>query len=568
MYEYDGGIPVYDMDQFVPGGSNKYYRNSYFWKRGKLTKKTVYDNANNKLSETTTVYGLYNSTEGSMGLGAYSAVTPILTNPCGFSDCYNESGELVYLDQFQYEAYSQTSGKLLESQITEYNYENGNVNKYVMKQTSHTYDASKLQVLQTTVTDNTVNDQSVTVNQYPFQLSPISASTGNAQGIYMLNTKNIVAHPFETYSYLQNADGTNQRVVSSHLTTYRPNENNSNQVVEDQVYLWESATPVAKASYTPATVNLSNNGLNMDANLKSRVSMLSYDALGNVLSASKSNDVPVTYLYGYNNALPIAELKNVQNAPTQSPTTTGVLTINMGGPSNTVTQTFNFTVDYVGSVTFKLGVSGSPSFTTNASWSGIASGSTALSTNGCGYTLFTLPNVQKGVYSLTVTISATNSGIGACGEIDYPKNNTTSEVFFENFEDYNPSQITSNALLSHTGNNYYTGDYTANFTMPNSRPYKIEYWYYNSGTWTYITKPYTGTSMLLSEGTAIDNVRIYPTDAQMKTYTHDPVLGLTSITDESGFTQRFEYDTYGRLKLIRDDQGKIVKSYQYHYKNN
>jgi YD repeat-containing protein len=74
--------------------------------------------------------------------------------------------------------------------------------------------------------------------------------------------------------------------------------------------------------------------------------------------------------------------------------------------------------------------------------------------------------------------------------------------------------------------------------------------------------------MLLAEGSAIDDVRIYPVDAQMKTFTHDPLLGLTSVTDESGFTQRYEYDTFGRLKLIRDDHGKIVKSYQYHYKNN
>jgi YD repeat-containing protein len=569
VYEYDNGVPLMDNDRFVTA-SNKFFRNSSSWQRGKLTHKTVFDNAGNKLHEMITSYNVFNSSDIPMGLGVYNMVTPILTGVCGGPTCTDlASGDVVYSDQFQFNDYAQSTGAKLETQVTEYDYESGNTNKYVMKQTTTAYEPTKLRVSQTTVTDNTVNDQVVTVNHYPFQLSANTFSAGSAKGVYMLNTKNIVGHPFETYSYLQNVDGSNQRLVSSHLTTYRQNENNSDQVVEDQVYIWESPSPVALSGYVPATVNAGNNGLTMDANLKSRVSILSYDGTGNVLSASRSNDVAVAYLYGYNNnSLPVAEIKNVQNSQVRPLTPTGVVPISLGGPSNTVTQTYTFMNDYTGPVTLKLGVSGSPAYTLYASWTGLAAGNSTLSPNGCSIVQFTVPNVPRGSHSVTITISSSQSGILACGEIDYPKNSGTSEVLFENFEDYDPSQIVSNASLSHTGINYFNGDYTVSFTAPNSRAYKIEYWYYNNGTWTYITKPYTGSSMVLSEGSAIDDVRIYPTDAQMKTYTHDPLLGLTSVTDESGFTQRYEYDTYGRLKLIRDDQGKILKSYQYHYKNN
>ncbi|WP_212003255.1 YD repeat-containing protein [Chitinophaga sp. HK235] len=55
------------------------------------------------------------------------------------------------------------------------------------------------------------------------------------------------------------------------------------------------------------------------------------------------------------------------------------------------------------------------------------------------------------------------------------------------------------------------------------------------------------------------------TPALVTTYTYAPQLGMTSATDPSGKITFYEYDSNGRLKLIRDQDGNILKQLDYQY---
>jgi|GEM_PF-1755881 len=56
-------------------------------------------------------------------------------------------------------------------------------------------------------------------------------------------------------------------------------------------------------------------------------------------------------------------------------------------------------------------------------------------------------------------------------------------------------------------------------------------------------------------------------NAQISTYTYDPLIGVTSITPPSGIREIYKYDSANRLESIRDENGKLIKEFKYNYKN-
>lgn len=54
-------------------------------------------------------------------------------------------------------------------------------------------------------------------------------------------------------------------------------------------------------------------------------------------------------------------------------------------------------------------------------------------------------------------------------------------------------------------------------------------------------------------------------NASVTTYTHRPSIGLSSMTDPRGIKEFYEYDGYGRLTLVKDHDGHILRAYCYNY---
>jgi YD repeat-containing protein len=144
---------------------------------------------------------------------------------------------------------------------------------------------------------------------------------------------------------------------------------------------------------------------------------------------------------------------------------------------------------------------------------------------------------------------------------------------------------------SPTGNNCYnigqTSGSISKSGLTSSNFYIVSYWIKNSspltiaGTmsgypiqgktingWTYFEHKITGQTTITVSGSGtlyIDELRLYPYSAQMKTYTYNPLIGKTSECDADNRVTYYQYDGFGRLKVLLDQDHNIIKTVQYHY---
>lgn len=100
--------------------------------------------------------------------------------------------------------------------------------------------------------------------------------------------------------------------------------------------------------------------------------------------------------------------------------------------------------------------------------------------------------------------------------------------------------------------------------------YLLTYWKSenNGVTWeremTQITVSSTSKSYLIgSTSSYVDEVRVHPARALMTTATYKLGYGKTSETDENGYTVYYEYDGFGRIIKVLDDERHVMKGYQY-----
>jgi len=146
-----------------------------------------------------------------------------------------------------------------------------------------------------------------------------------------------------------------------------------------------------------------------------------------------------------------------------------------------------------------------------------------------------------------------------------------NDIFYESFEEGNGNSTSNDAK---TGHYSHTGAYTKALSGLDPGSYTLTYWQKSGSAWSLVSTPVTVAGSTYTIGASpvingqIDDVRFYPATAQMSTYTVDPLVGMTSSTDAKGETTYYEYDSFQRLKNIKDKDGNIIKHTDYHYQGN
>jgi hypothetical protein len=268
------------------------------FQRGNLLFENHYTETNKKVSSTEYIYETYNY-----------AVASIKATKL----------ELINGENLPYAHYPIFSGKSRLISKIERIYDQSDNTKFVETTMINTYrsDKTHLQPI-TTTTTNSVGEQLITLMKYPldYSFAPTPAPTGIAAGIYNLQSKNIISPVIEKYTIRKN--GASEKVTSGMVTTFK-----ESQPLPDKIFLMKgnntmnSVPPILNTTAGAGTADfkpseLVNNALEIDDNYEERAAFHSYDLQGNLLEHSKTNDIRTTFIWGYNNTLPIAEVVNAK----------------------------------------------------------------------------------------------------------------------------------------------------------------------------------------------------------------------------------------------------------------
>jgi YD repeat-containing protein len=306
--------------------------------------------------------------------------------------------------------------------------------------------------------------------------------------------------------------------------------------------------------------------------LETEAEMKNYDVNNNILSYKGKNGVNTSFQWGYKNLYPEVKIINAENTykPIYTPLVQNAQILLSGSSQG---ANYGFTQYYAGDISLNFSFTGTPSFSSIIKVlctlsPGNSGQYLCIGTNSsCVYPLSgVFPNVPPGLYNLNVSVIENTSSPGTRINFNYNDRffspTGIKEFFYQGFEEIAGSATTT----PYAGEKYYLGDYSVPYTKPNIKLYKVNYHYLETGTniWRNITKDYTN-NMLLSEGDAIDEVRVYPVNAFITTYTYQPLIGMTSETDPNGRTTYYEYDAFNRLSIVRDQDNNILKKFCYNY---
>ncbi len=143
-------------------------------------------------------------------------------------------------------------------------------------------------------------------------------------------------------------------------------------------------------------------------------------------------------------------------------------------------------------------------------------------------------------------------------------NATPNNIYHTSFEDAEGNSVTDD---SKTGRKSRTNGYSKALAGLTNGDFILSYWQKYPNEWILNSSSVTVSSgsFTINLTGQVDEVRFYPKGSQMTTYTYDPLIGKTSECDANNRITYYEYDSFGRLKNIRDQDRNIVKRFDYGY---
>lgn len=388
--------------------------------------------------------------------------------------------------------------------------------------------------------------------------------------------RNMTGYPVEVLEY---RDG---RITGGTLTEYRKDEK---LIVPHATFKLGLTEPADSASF------FHYDALMHDSRYKTDYEVTDVDASGNPLNIITSDGQTTSYKWGYNSRYPVAKIQNARNTfreymvytPIQR---TEFIQLNPERLyENEKTYTFSTSQPgevkihlsgYMGCDWYVTGNMDGKEFNVVQPRSGDSYKSPWKEYISTYTSRAVFANVPAGEHTLRISATNFNCPTGKymepgdmtfsyMGEESVIHKEGCDEWLHESFEGLSGNNI---APFGFHSDQSYTAPYHICLSGESDRKYIVDYQVYKNGKWNYVRLEMDSRNFVINEGlNPIDEVRVYPQDARMESYTYFSPVGMRSVTDGRGITESYGYDSSHRLQDISDMEGSIRKKYTYHYCN-
>lgn len=194
---------------------------------------------------------------------------------------------------------------------------------------------------------------------------------------------------------------------------------------------------------------------------------------------------------------------------------------------------------------------------------------------------------QNRMSEIVETTKTNNGLVKEVNSVDYAKDATTKNLVLQKTIFSSKGNNSGSLERKFTYDLYDDKGNLLQYTLENGQPVSIIWGYngqypiaklegiaYSSIPSTTITDLQTKSNADLdatSENTLITALNTLRTNvatssALITTYSYDPLIGVTTITQPNGLREKYVYDAFGRLKHIEDLNGKKLKEFEYNFK--
>ncbi|MDE6147022.1 MAG: hypothetical protein K2G18_03065 [Bacteroidales bacterium] len=452
---------------------------------------------------------------------------------------------------------------------------------YLESRTETLYDPSG-QTVMSSVTENFTYNGNLMPTRMTKNMSDGSIETKtitypddyNTDILNQMTDKGMVSSPVESLTYI---DGD---VAEGKLVEYE---------LDNSIFIPRRTWTLGLTEGLDSTSFQKYTGSMYDSRYEIEAEVIDVDDSGNPILVKSADGIPVSYQWGYSSAYPVAIVSDAANTYKNNviwePATQ---VVNVWLDPEDIPQNKNYTFTSYSAGDVKMHLNGALGFdwfvygSLDGREYGLVQRRSQLPLEAPwdkylkAYTDdFIFTDVSKGTHTLTVNTDM-RDGTGSKdkglmtfsypGRISHTISSGQDEFLYENFESHIGLDIYPFGYFS---DKCLVGEYRIDLKGDSSRKYLLDYRVYRNGKWDYVRMSLPGRSYTINEGlNPIDDVRVWPEDACIETYSWYPFIGLRSRTDAGGVTESYIYDVCGRLQAVKNSSDDITNQYVYNYAGN